>query len=60
MLFLKSPIVTISLKSPDKMSIPSFDVMDDDAPPFDNFNCVVENNLDFAILNNNKNKKVIE
>lgn len=57
-LALKSPIVYIDLSNIGNKSIPSFDVIDHDMSPFDYFDCKIENNQNFALLNNYDYKKV--
>ncbi|CAF0895518.1 unnamed protein product [Brachionus calyciflorus] len=57
-LALKSSTVSISLSVLGNNSIPSFDVTDEDISPFDYFKCNIENNDNFALLNNNDVRKV--
>lgn len=57
-LALKSQIVYIGLSNIGNRSIPSFDVIDNDISPFDYFDCKIENNQNFALLNNYDYKKV--
>jgi hypothetical protein len=39
--------------------VPTFGIIDGDAAPYDNFNCMVENDKNFAIINNINDKILI-
>lgn len=57
-LIATNPIVFIDLSDIGNKSIPSFDVIDHDLSPYDYFECKIENNDNFVLLNNNDYRKV--